>query len=296
MDTARIFVVEDEAMIALEIKDRLSVLGYDVCGSAARGEDAVQRIPALKPDLVLMDVNLAGPMTGITAAEQLGPLCDVPIVFLSAFSDSNLLAQAAHANPFGYLVKPYEERALHATIQMALAKHRVERTLRAQAVIDTLSGLYNRRFLDESLHREVARALREGLPLSAAMLDIDHFKLLNDTHGHDAGDHVIKSLALLIRRDLRRGDLACRYGGEEFTLIMPGAPLSDALRKVEAVCERVRDTPIAYGTAGLRVTLSAGVATLPGHGGSAEALLHAADAALYAAKQAGRDRVCTAQQ
>lgn len=125
----RIFIVEDEALIAMEIKDRLTHLGYAVCGIAARGETALGAIAEANPDLVLMDVNLAGAMNGVETAHHLREQGDVPVVYLTAYADDTLLGQAADTGPFGYLVKPFEERELHATILVALYKHRMERAL-----------------------------------------------------------------------------------------------------------------------------------------------------------------------
>ena len=127
---ARIFVVEDEALIAMEISARLTALGYSVCGRAASAAAAIARIPAAKADLVLMDVNLGGGMDGTEAAARLRELIDVPVVFLTAYSDDAVIEQATNASPFGYLVKPFEERELHATIQSALSNHRLELRLR----------------------------------------------------------------------------------------------------------------------------------------------------------------------
>jgi PAS domain S-box-containing protein len=126
---ARIFIVEDEALIQMEIGDRLSQLGYVVCGAAARGEVAIGQIAETAPDLVLMDINLAGEIDGIETARRLRERSRLPIVFLTAYSDDALLRRAGETDPFGYLMKPFRERELHATIQMALLKHRLERTL-----------------------------------------------------------------------------------------------------------------------------------------------------------------------
>lgn len=130
MIESRIYIVEDETLIAMEIADRLTHMGYEVCGRQARGEEAVEEIPRVRPDLVLMDINLAGQLTGIETAVRLRPLLDVPVVFLTAFSDSRLIDEAVGTGAFGYLVKPFQERELHATVQAALYKHQVERLLR----------------------------------------------------------------------------------------------------------------------------------------------------------------------
>lgn len=129
-DKLRIYLVEDEALIAMELDDRLKALGYEVCGRAARGETALEEIPRLGPDLVLMDIQLAGGINGIETATRLRPLRDVPVVFLTAFSDDKMIRAAIGASPFGYLVKPFEERVLHATLQAAFYKHQVEQLLR----------------------------------------------------------------------------------------------------------------------------------------------------------------------
>lgn len=125
-----IYIVEDEALIAMEIRDRLESMSYVVCGKASRADKAIEEIPRLKPDLVLMDIRLGDGMNGIETATRLRDLVDVPVVFLSAFSDDALIQEAVGAAAFGYLVKPFNERELSATIQAALAKHRTEVFLR----------------------------------------------------------------------------------------------------------------------------------------------------------------------
>jgi light-regulated signal transduction histidine kinase (bacteriophytochrome) len=126
----RIFVVEDEALILMEIRDRLEALGYEVCGTASRGDIAVERIAALRPDLVLMDINLAGEMDGVEAARQVRAKCDAPVVFLTAYSDPALIASAALVGAFGYLIKPFEERELFAAIEVARERKRAEAEIR----------------------------------------------------------------------------------------------------------------------------------------------------------------------
>ena len=293
--STRIFVVEDEVVIALDLSERLEALGYEVCGTTTRGETAVQSIAELRPDLVLMDVNLGGSMDGVEVAHQLRERCDVPVVFLTAYSDSQLIARASQTNAYGYLVKPFEERELYATLQVALGRHAIERHLREQVIVDSLTGLHNRRFLDEMLPIEFSRARREGQPLSVVMLDIDNFKQLNDKHGHEAGDQVLKCIASTLRGAVRASDLVFRYGGEEFTLVIPDADARSAAQKMRSICATIRESAIGYRGARLTFTLSAGVAEMPATGGTPEGLLRAADAALYRAKQAGRDRVHEAE-
>jgi diguanylate cyclase (GGDEF)-like protein len=154
------------------------------------------------------------------------------------------------------------------------------------ATRDSLTGLANRRLFDESLHREVARSQRLGTPLSLLVLDVDHFKQVNDTYGHQTGDGVLREVADALVANTKNFDVAARYGGDEFVVLLPGCSRDDALR----VAERVRNS-IARAVGEAPVTISAGIATVPDNANDAERLMAAADAALYDAKRTGRDRV-----
>lgn len=164
--------------------------------------------------------------------------------------------------------------------------------LREQALRDPLTGLYNRRYLEETVGRELARAQREGIPLSLLMIDLDRFKSLNDEHGHATGDQVLQWFGDLVKTKLRPGDIACRYGGEEFVVMMPSAPLTVSLSRAEDI--RGSFTQLVRTASNNRlpnVTLSAGLAVFPADATSASELRRCADVALYAAKRGGRDRV-----
>jgi diguanylate cyclase (GGDEF)-like protein len=146
--------------------------------------------------------------------------------------------------------------------------------------------------MQEALDREVKRVGRTGQPLSLIMLDIDHFKSVNDTYGHPAGDTLLRTLAEVVQRQIRAEDVACRYGGEEFAIILPNSPLDSARRCAERIREELRSLTVEHKGQSLgRITLSLGVASFPEHGPTAEALVQAADAALYQAKRGGRDQV-----
>jgi diguanylate cyclase (GGDEF)-like protein len=168
--------------------------------------------------------------------------------------------------------------------------------LQALSATDALTGLPNRRALDERLEGELGRAQRHGTPLAAVMIDLDHFKRLNDQHGHQAGDAVLRHVARVLDSEKRRGDIIARYGGEEFAAILPHADAVAAEKWAERVRSRMSTTAIDLGGSLLRVTASFGVAAVPGGTRSAQAtdLLLAADRALYAAKNAGRNRVIVA--
>lgn len=168
---------------------------------------------------------------------------------------------------------------------------KLQNELRQQALRDPLTGLYNRRFLADALEREMARVSREKRPMSVIVMDIDHFKRINDNHGHQAGDLFLKAIADLIADHSRASDIACRYGGEEFLLVLPGTPLETALRRAEQLRVQCANVRIPHGGKDLMVTMSLGVAAYPKHGSDAEGIVIKADKALYRSKQNGRNQV-----
>ena len=180
-------------------------------------------------------------------------------------------------------------------IGLALANLQLREPLHSQSVRDPLTGLFNRRYLEESLQREVSRAKRSKRPLGIVMLDLDNFKPFNDRLGHEAGDNVLREVGRFLQSHVRGDDIACRYGGEEFTLLLPEASLEVVRARAEHLRERIKQLQVDYhGQLLGPLTVSLGVAILPDHGGSAEAVLQAADAALYRAKTDGRERVVVA--
>jgi diguanylate cyclase (GGDEF)-like protein/PAS domain S-box-containing protein len=180
-------------------------------------------------------------------------------------------------------------------IAMALSNLRLHEILRSQSIRDPLTGLFNRRFMEESLELELRRASRNQRPLGMIMIDLDHFKYFNDNLGHEAGDLLLKELGILLRANIRGEDIACRYGGEEFMLILPEGNGAVTRQRAEFYKEAIQRLDVHYRGRPLgRVTASMGVAIFPEHGRSAKALIEAADKALYRSKSAGRDRVTLA--
>jgi diguanylate cyclase (GGDEF)-like protein len=180
-------------------------------------------------------------------------------------------------------------------IGLSLSNLMLRSDLRQLSIHDPLTGLFNRRYMEETLDLETRRAVRKEQSIGVIMLDIDHFKLFNDRFGHAAGDELLRSLAALTLAHLRGGDIACRYGGEEFLLILPEATLEAGMRRAEDLRERVKSLEVRYLETALGpLTISLGVAIFPDNGRTREELLAAADAALYAAKEGGRDRVVAA--
>ncbi len=187
---------------------------------------------------------------------------------------------------------PEELEAIANTIGLALGNLALREKLKSQSVRDGLTGLYNRRFLEESLPREIERCRRRNLPLTVVMADLDHFKRLNDTWGHEAGDLAIQNFAEAARHHFRSEDLLCRYGGEEFCFVLPECPPEDARIRAEALIAAQRKSMFRFGRDSVGpVTTSIGLATFPVQADDASALLRLADAALYRAKLEGRDRL-----
>jgi diguanylate cyclase (GGDEF)-like protein len=179
-------------------------------------------------------------------------------------------------------------------VALALSNAKLRQVLHNQSIKDALTGLYNRRFMEESLTRELARAQRNGSSVSVIMLDIDHFKQVNDMHGHAGGDAALRMTAQLLKTSLRASDLACRYGGEELVMILPDCTKENALVRAQQVCEALRQLSTLEGGHSISVTASFGVATAPEHTSDLSELIHKADGAMYAAKRAGRNQVMSA--
>lgn len=198
-------------------------------------------------------------------------------------------------------MKMHDKAALILVVTDVTARKKAEqqvlalnRRLAQQAIRDPLTGLYNRRHMEESLERELLRAKRTDTPVSVVMCDLDHFKAINDKYGHQAGDKVLKTFGALVKRRCRASDISCRYGGEEFLLVFPNMPGDIACEWAEHMRVTLAETPIADGNNSLRITASFGVAVYPGNGTTPHKLVSAADSAQYAAKAAGRNKVVCA--
>lgn len=208
------------------------------------------------------------------------------------------LAQAESSEPRGAC---YDEatrqlaQTVADTLALAISNLNLRDKLRQQSIRDALTGMFNRRYMEESLDREVARAARAGRPVGVIMLDIDHFKRFNDQFGHAAGDAILRELGTFFASQIREADIACRYGGEEFALIMPDAGLEVARLRAEKIREAVKRMEVQHAGRLLGpVTISLGLAEFPQHGPTGHMVVERADAAMYRAKQAGRDQVAIA--
>ena len=221
-----------------------------------------------------------------THPPQAGYLC-VPLIVQNGTIGLMSLVDTAAKNT---ALRPWPQLALAVgeTIKLSLSNLKLRESLREEAIHDPLTGLYNRRYLDENLGRELHRARRGKSPLCVVMLDLDHFKLFNDTFGHDGGDLLLRELAQALNDKLRKSDISCRHGGDEFVVVMPDSSLADTRHRIEQICALIKETQVRHGGTVLGpITVSAGVAGMPEHGSTAGELIQAADTAMYAAKQAG---------
>jgi diguanylate cyclase (GGDEF)-like protein len=216
----------------------------------------------------------------------------IPIVFLSAESDVGRQREAMSLGGDEFLHKPIEPEHLISAVRSRVIRYRA---LRALMVRDSLTGLLNHTSYKERLRAEVSRAKRQNKRLSVAIIDIDHFKNVNDTYGHPAGDRVIKNLSRLLKQRLRGADVIGRYGGEEFALALPDTPIEIAVNVINGLRVSFAAIEQHAGNAIFHNTFSAGVTQLPGLM-EAEALIKAADVALYASKHSGRNQVTAAAE
>jgi diguanylate cyclase (GGDEF)-like protein len=184
---------------------------------------------------------------------------------------------------------------LAGQLSMAFANLHLRDSLREMSIRDPLTGLFNRRYMEETLKRELSQAARDNTELGILVIDVDHFKAFNDSHGHDGGDAVLEAVGELLTRYSRSSDVACRFGGEEFIVILPNCSLRDASLRADGIRRRVSALRVPHHGSELPgPTISCGVAAFPGHGSTADGLIRMADKALYLAKTRGRDQVVVA--
>ena len=223
----------------------------------------------------------------------------MPILAIADADNSARLVRGLEIGINDYLTRPIDKNELLARVRTQVRKKRYTERLRdnvqmsiEMAITDALTGLYNRRYMESHVGTLVEQASARGKPLTVLVLDIDYFKSINDSHGHDAGDDVLREFAIRIRKSIRGIDLACRYGGEEFVVVMPETDLAVATMVAERLRRRIASEafPIQQGARSVEVTISIGIAAL-GRGDNAASVIKRADQALYRAKRDGRNRV-----
>jgi two-component system cell cycle response regulator len=253
-------------------------------------------------DLVLVSLNLQE-FDGLRLCSQIRSLertRNLPILALAESDSTAKLARGLEIGVNDYLVRPIDKNEMLARVRTQIKKKRYTERLRDNmqmsielAITDGLTGLFNRRYMETHLGTLVDQSAARGKPITVLVLDIDYFKAINDSYGHDAGDDVLREFSLRIRKATRNIDLACRYGGEEFVIVMPETDMAVATAVAERLRRRIATEPFAIqkGARHLEVTISIGIAALSGVGDDAATILKRADQALYRAKRDGRNRV-----
>lgn len=292
-----VVVAENSDAVRDELLRRLGERGHRVAG-AADGEQALALVGLEVPDVVLLDHELPG-IDGMTVLDRLRAddrLAAVPVIMLTQSADPELLVEALGRGAHDFLRKPFDPAELDARVIAALRVKRLHdalldanRRLARQALTDDLTGLANRRHGAHQLEREIALGVRQGRLLALVRIDVDHFKAINDTHGHQAGDQVLAEVARRLAEAVRGGDELARWGGDEFVAILPGTDKAGALRAAERLRAAVAAAPVEAAGEALDVTVSVGWAHWAGD--TPDDLLARADRALYKAKDAGRNMV-----
>lgn len=300
----KILVVDDSPAQAQHLERALLADGHEVA-VVGDGASAIRAVRTHAPDLVLLDMILPD-MDGLQVLRILKARSEhefIPVILLSVKADLDQRVKGLRIGADDFLAKPYADTEIQARALAMLRIKRLQDELRSAkaelerlSVTDGLTGLYNKRFLQLRLPEEFARVLRYRDPLSIMMFDLDHFKRVNDTYGHPFGDAVLKATGEVLRSTAREVDLCCRYGGEEFAVILPKTGAAGAQTLAERFLARLRETVHRFEGAGdlapadVRVTASVGIAAFP-EVDSQEGLVQCADAALYVSKRQGRDRV-----
>lgn len=290
--TPLVLIVDDSVDVHRLLRAKLNQEDLAFAG-AENGEAGIEMAIRLRPAVILLDVNMPG-LDGFEVLKRLkdDPLTSaIPVLMLSGHNNQEGKIRAFDLGAADYVTKPFDFTELRVRMRSAVKMHQLVRLLAQRAQIDGMTGCWNRAFFDHRWAEETSRAQRHGHSLSVAMLDVDHFKSVNDSYGHPAGDAVLQGVAKILQRECRTSDFACRYGGEEFVLVMPDTAADAAA----GVCERIREAMEKTAWPrhpGRVVTISIGVAGAAGPVNlSAEEWIEACDRNLYRAKRGGRNRV-----
>jgi len=306
MAKANVLLVEDNKTQAAIIKDFLEKNGYRV-STVEDGMSAFKAAKTSNVDIILLD-RILPDIDGSDVCRWLKldqATRDIPVIMLTARGEMADKVSGLEAGADDYLPKPFDESELNARIYVRLRSKTNQDELKKKnrqledmltrveslAIMDPLTGIYNRRRFETIFNSEFKRATRYQLPLSCMMIDIDHFKKVNDTLGHQEGDTVLKELSQVVQATIREVDTPARWGGEEFVVLSPNTTLENGLRAAERVRKAVANHSFT-GMDGKKVTVSVGVAAIPAPDlDSQDKLIHAADIAMYTAKKNGRNRV-----
>ena len=286
----KILVIDDSTDIHALVKARLGkAVGEIRC--ASDGASGLAAAREFEPDVILLDVDMPGRDGFAVCADLKADLKtnDIPIIFLTSVASTKDKIRGLELGATDYITKPFDAAELQARVQASLRTRALVELLTKKAMIDGLTGLWNRNYLDAHVAIELCSAHRSDQPLSCVMADIDRFKVINDSYGHSFGDDVLRTVATIFTKGCRAGDMACRYGGEEFTVLLPRTSLSSAADLAERLRQAIENQSFLYRNQPVKVTCSFGVAqlgpTVP------PSVVELADEALYIAKHSGRNCV-----
>jgi two-component system cell cycle response regulator len=299
---SNILIVEDSKTVRAQLVATLtSVDLFDNCYEARDGIEGLKILATTPIDLVLCDLLMPN-MDGfqfLAAVKKKEEFQHIPVIILSDRGESKAKIKGLRNGARDYITKPFDSGELIARIMVQLNikalqddMRKTNDLLKELSITDHLTHLYNRRYMMDELAMEFHRSLRKKGDLCLVLIDVDHFKLVNDTYGHQNGDMVLAAIAETLQVELRRYDMAARYGGEEFAMVLPDTPLQYGCAVAERLRQSVHQITFPSPMENLAVTISQGLAALPSpHISSVDALIKAADDALYRAKQNGRNRI-----
>jgi diguanylate cyclase (GGDEF)-like protein len=286
----KVLVIDDSHDVHTLLKVRLAREPV-VLTHAFSGAEGIAKALEVNPDQILLDVEMPG-QSGFDVCRQLkgdSATMHIPIIFLTGKTSSEEKIEGLELGATDYITKPFDPAELRARVRASLRTKGLVDLLARKAMIDGLTGLWNRAYLDARLNSELSAARRTGRPLSCIMCDVDRFKFINDTYGHSFGDEVLRAVAQAIAGSCRTEDIVCRYGGEEFAILLPGTSLEDAAQLAERLRVVVEGMALTCRDQTVSVTCSFGVAN-PGQS-VPPSVIELADQALYRAKHSGRNRV-----
>ena len=297
-----ILIVEDSKVVRAQLRETLKAVNlFDYCFEAGDGIEGLKILATTPIDLVLCDLMMPN-MDGfqfLATVKQKEEFQHIPVIILSDRGESTTKIKGLGIGARDYITKPFDAGELIARIMVQLnikslqdEMRKTNELLKELSITDHLTHLYNRRYLMDELEMEFHRSLRKKGELCLILIDVDHFKLVNDTYGHQNGDMVLAAIGETLQVELRRYDLAARYGGEEFVMVLPDTSLREGYAAAERLRRSVQEITFPPPMEHLAVTISQGLAALPSPRiNSVDALIKVADDALYLAKQNGRNRV-----
>jgi len=291
----RVLIVDDNEDNLLLFQEYLEDNGFETV-LANGGHQALSYLEENMVDVIVLDVQMPE-MDGFETCRHVKSqerTKDIPVIFVTAkFQDVDHVATGLYLGANDYLYKPVAEKELVARVAVMVRLKAADDEVRRISVTDELTGLYNRRFLRKRLEEEFSRARRDKSPLSVVLLDLDHFKVINDVHGHSVGDEVLCALGEVLQDGLRQGDVVGRWGGEEFMVILPNSDVAGARITAERLRQSVEDLALDSIKPSMKVTASFGIAVYDGFDPEIDAsvLISWSDTAMYSAKEAGRNKV-----